>query len=509
MANALELLGQEVSDFCDSHLDAYNACIDNAAAAKALTSAALSELVEKFTTENYSFNYAMEIFVERYSDEISPILDDIISDNLPARNSRRTKKTDLAFSAYYAQSLIYKKEHDMNGLKTLLGERYAPLHNLYPLSYEIKSRYHKRCGDYDEALECDDYAITILEGSDITNYGLCISYASTVCMMFDKGFEVTKERAKRAAKYIETAIRYNPKYPKYHFLKGKLLYHANRSHPDPAVFDKAAQSAIDSIKIAQQALFSKGGVHVDSERKTYSALIRQIQWERNHRLEEATSQSTFKDMLPSEVRAAKEKVLKASRPKDCLPARPNLKPGDKHFFVCYCTEDFKSVFCDLIEMYARKIPFIYDESLMHGVDWLTQVRSYISNEDCLGVIFYISRHTITSGALEKEIRLVVQDFKDHRPYFCVNLEGDIPPSQILIEAIQESSSELLQKCGVNGNRICCFLQAFPDDGVFTPKYPQDGADSSNHFCDLLPAITKKFPSIRLAAGAENDLFSAV
>ena len=70
MANALELLGQEVSDFCDSHLDAYNACIDNAAAAKALTSVALSELAEKFTTENYSFNSAMEIFVERYSDEI-------------------------------------------------------------------------------------------------------------------------------------------------------------------------------------------------------------------------------------------------------------------------------------------------------------------------------------------------------------------------------------------------------------------------------------------------------
>jgi tetratricopeptide (TPR) repeat protein len=509
MAHSLEVLPQEVSAFCDSYLDAYDACIEDPVAAKDITAAALAELAVKFTTADYDFNYAMEIFVERYCDDIAPVLPEIVNDNLPARNSRRTKKTDLAFSAYYAQSLICKKEHDLNGLKALLGERYAPLHNLYPLSYEVKSRYHKRCGDYDEALECDDYAITILEGNGITNYGLCISYASTVCMMFDMGFEVTKDRAKRAAKYIETAIRYNPEYPKYHFLKGKLLYYANRSHPDPKVFDKAAQAAIDSIKTALQALFSKGGVHVDSERKTYSALIRQIQRERNHRMEETMSLFTFKDMLPSEVKTAKEKVLQAERAKDCLPMRPNLKPGDKYFFVCYCTEDFKSVFCDLIEMYSRKIPFIYDESLMHGVDWLSQVRSYISSEDCVGVIFYISRHTVTSGALEKEIRLVVHDFKDHRPYFCVNLEGDTPPSQILIEAIQENTSELLQKCGVDGNRICCFLQAFTDDGVFTPKYPQDGADSSSHFCDLLPAITKKFPSICLAAGAENDLFSPV
>ena len=359
--NSLATISEETRAFCDSYLDAYDTCIEDPAAAKELTAAALADLAGKFGTEAYSFNFAIEFFVEQYSDDISSLLPAIVSENIPARNSRRTKKSNIAFAAYYALSLIYKKEHNLTGLKSLLSEKYTPLNNLYPLCYEVKSRYHKRSEDYDEALECDEYAITVLEGMGIENFGLCISYASTVCMMFDKGYEVTKDRAKKAAKYIEQAIRNNPDYPKYHYLKGKLLYHANRSNPDFEIFDKAAQQAIASVKTALQALFSKGGVHVDSERKSYSSLVRQIQWERNHRLEETQNLSTFKDLLPSEVRNMKDQILGATRAKDCMPLRPNLKPGEKYFFICYCTEDFQSVFCDVVEIYSRKIPFVYDE----------------------------------------------------------------------------------------------------------------------------------------------------
>ena len=499
----------QITGFCDSYAEAYEQHAENPEKIKELTCAALAGLTKNYTTGEYTFNYALEIFTEQYYADIAPVLPSILSESLPSRKARITVKTNIAFAAYYALSLIYKKERNLEGLKTLLSEKYTPLCSLYPLAYEVKSRCHKRFGDYEEALECDDAAITILKGQHIINYGLYISYASTVCMMFDTGCLVSKTQAERAKEYIEEAISSNPEYPKYHYLKGKLLYYSNLNTPDTEAFLAIAKKAIASIETAQQKLFVKGGAHMEHERKSYFKLIRQIQLEMSHRQEEDASLSAFRDMSSHEVKDAKNRILACSRPADCKPPRPALKPGEKYFFICYCTEDFQSVFCDLVEMYSLKIPFQYDETLTHGKDWHSQVRSYISSENCAGVIFYISRHSITSAAFAWETNLVVNEFQGHKPYFCVNLEGEAPPSTHLIKAIQSTTAEKLQACGVNSDRICGFLQAFPDGGVFTPKSPQEDAASSSHFQGLIQAIRRTFPSISLTAVSSADLFSKV
>ena len=460
------------------------------------TTQCLGLIVQRFGTMSYAFNYIEDKFVEYFYDEgLELQLTRVLKEQLPAnpsrarRDSRVRARLNIAFAAYYALSLVYKKDRNMSRLRELADEEntgYSRAFQSYPLFHEVRSRFYKRDGRYRDALVADEVALRKLQSGGIDNYGVMISYASTVCSMLEQGENLSREEIRRAEGYIEKALAYNPSYAKYHYLKGRLLFYSSLDVQDPGIFEEAR----DCVYTALTVLDSEGN-HSLEETQLYKKLISQI--------DQRMSPNPFQELSEADVKRMKREVLAGEDPKTCGPEVPRLKRGDKYIFICYCSKDYQSVYCDLVELYRRKVPFQYDKALNVGIDWSEQVSKKMEHEDCVGALFFISKNTVLSEAVEQEIRFILnkqKESQDHRPlYFAVNLEGRTHPLDILFQVIQENSLEQLHRYHVDESRITTFLQAFPDKNPFASKLGEP--DSDAHLNSLYDSIRKTFPQLKL------------
>jgi len=454
----------------------------------------LSVITQEFSTETYSFNLAIEIFVETAYKNLSECLESILAN--ADFEDKDARVSNVNFAAYYALSLIYKKEGDYENLRHLLGEKYKPL-SRHPLYYEVHSRCYKRLDSYEQALSCDKRAINILGRKNIKNIALCISYASTVCSMLRKNIQtLTTEDIELAGKYIDEAIEFNPDYSKYYFLKAQFVFlSVYRNSPDIDTLETAKKEAyrlIDEIAdVVLYECYQDGNVFNESERSNYS-FFKQY-------MDDAINRKKSPRFVKSETELSKlkKKILSAENQdvctsNFCLPPIPSLHKNDKYFFVCYSSTDFKSVYCDLIELYKNKIPFKYDERLKHGIGWQEQVEKEISNENCVGVVFYLSKNILGSEAVYDEISIAQKYAKE---YFCVNLEGSNLPSRMLIDFIIETHKDNQSTYPITGERMKLFLNFFGDNFVFTHKFTQNGVDGIKHFEAYIDALADKFPQL--------------
>lgn len=451
-------------------------------------------ITREFTTENYSFNLAMDVFVEAAYKNLSECLMKIL-DNANFDNED-DDENDIYFAAYYGLSLIRKKQDDVDGLRELLDEKYL-VFSSYPLHYEVHSRYYKRVDDFKTALNCDKRAINILGRKKITNVALCISYASTVCTMLKrKDSSLSDDDIELAQQYIDAAIDFNPDYPKYYFLKAQLIFlsavHTGSQLP---LLEKAGKEAIKLIDeyadVILYELYHDRNVFVEKERAKYDAFKNYIEEIiKRKKSPRFTKSDEELDML-------KDKILMADNQDVCvssfmLPPIPALHGDDKYFFICYSSKDFKSVYCDLIELYKHKVPFKYDERLTHGVGWQDQIEKSVSSENCAGVVFYLSKNVLSSGAVCEEIKITKKHGKDS---CCVNLEGSTLPSLILTNLIIEKYKNDPTNYAIPGEQMRLFLDCFEDDQVFTHKFKENGPDGINHIDAFIDALLKRFPQI--------------
>lgn len=490
-----EALSLRVSAFIDSTHQSFLTASENTdpqAIAQA-TAGSLKNLAAEFGTSDYSFNYSIEHYVEHFCELIHDVLPRILSDYLPrhAALARPSEETDIAFVAYYAMSLIYKKEDKEEELRGLISDKYSLFTRMYPLAFEVRSRYFKRVRKYEEALESDEQAIEFLEAQDIQNYALGISYAATVCRMYEKGYAVEAYQSEYAERYINAAITYNPEYPKYHFLRGKLLLYSRRGIQDTEQFNAICDEALACVKKARRLQMGQPGAHFEKALREYNDLKVLIIQERSKRKD---SSLPFRHMSERELRESIQAVLSAREPKEVLPPNPNLKPGQKFIFISYSHQDFKSVYCDLLALYANKVPFQYDGGLPKGTRWDTEVHSFISKEECAGVVFFVGQNTVLSEAIERECRLVSENGKR---YFSVNLEGNMPPSKILMNSILRHGVEKCCSAHVDNDRMVSFLTTFHDDITFVPKDPVLGESGSDHIPELISSIRQTFPMLEI------------
>ena len=496
MSTAQEILKEKVDAFIVSVEKRFVAAMDHAEenALRQVTLDALYQLAENFGTSDYGFNLVLEHFVERFCDLITDYLPGILSSLMPKHAAfvSRSTDTDVAFVSYYALSLIYKKEDCQVLLRSLIDERYNFFTQLYPLAFEVRSRYYKRIHEYDNALEADELAIDFLKVKDITNYALCISYASTVCRMYEKGYTVENYQKDNAWLYIQNAISYNPQYPKYHFLKGKLHFYANRGMQDIEAFQICCSEAISCIKHARSLQMEQPGAHFNAALQEYNKLMTLITQESRKRTDQSLP---FIHLSEQELRQSIEKVLTANDKKECPPPNPNLKPGQKFVFISYSHLDFKSVYCDLWTLYAKKVPFQYDGGMPAGIRWDAEVHNYINREECVGVIFFISPHTLLSEAIEIECKLAREAQKSGKRYYCVNLAGDTVPSQILMQSIIANGVEGCNAANVDDERIKNFLNTFHDKAIFLAKRPELGPNGQAHIPELLSSLKTVFPEL--------------
>lgn len=453
----------------------------------------LARITKEYTTEDYRFNLAMDFFVEgaykNLSDCLVRILDRLDSNGEP---------TDVDFAAYYALSLIRKKEDDLEGLRLLLDEKYRAF-SRYPLYYEIYSRYYKRDRQFKEALGYDKRTIGILKMRGIRNIALYISYASTVCEMMKEGIDILRpDDLTLAEEYIESAICENPKYSKYYFVKAKFRFlSALYGAADISELEQAERDATDLIVGTADAVlwecYKDRNVFVEKERKKYEEFKDYMAEVIAEKKDPCFSKSNRK------LDELKEKILDAENQDVCasssfLPPIPNLRKDDKYFFVCYSSADFRSVYCDLIELYKNKIPFKYDERLTHGLGWQEQIKKGICNENCVGVVFYLSENSIGRPAICDEIDITAQNGK---AYFCVNLEGSKLPSQILIDWIVKHCREDGGGYAIDGEHMRVFLNFFRDNQVFVQKYRKNNPDGTVHIHAYIDALKRRFPELTI------------
>lgn len=489
-----QYIQENVKDFVDKILSNIKCNRDDEEARRNTVRESLLLITQKFTTEEYTFNLAMDILVEGAYKNLGDCLLAILEDS--DFDSDDDSALDVSFAAYYALSLIRKKECNIEGLRDLLDEKYYPL-SRYPLHYEVYSRYYKRVDDFKSAISCDKRAINILGRKNITNVALCISYASTVCTMLKRrDSSLCNEDIELAKKYIETAIEFNPNYPKYFFLKAQLIFlSAVYIGSELAVLEVAGKTAIKLIDeyadVILYELYHDRNVFLQKERAKYDEFKSYI----DEIIKRKKSPRFVK--TDAELDVLKKKILSAETQDVCvstlaLPPIPNLHQDDKYFFICYSSRDFKSVYCDLIELYKRKVPFRYDERLKHGKDWQSQIESGIKSENCAGVVFYLSKNVFSTSSVSQEINITKANKRGH---FCVNLEGSTLPSRILIDMIIEKYQNNTNDYAISGDLMYQFLDFFKDNDVFTHKFKENGPDGTIHIDAFIDALLSAFPQI--------------
>lgn len=456
--------------------------------------ASLQCLVTDFGTKGYGFNLAIERYSEQFHDAIQPYLDGILLEFMPDDpcGDPPQAESDLAFAAYYAISLCCKKENDLKRLEQLIDahNEWTSIMN-YPLAYEVLARYYKRTHDLPRALECDMQAIRFLKYSEEKkNCAVGISYASTVCRMYENGIDVTSTQWRLAREYIEDAIAFNPEYPKYYYLKGKLLYYSHRTERNIEIFEKVCEEALDYIDNAMRLQSRQQGKHQSHTLSEYQKMIQDIESDLERRQQQVLP---FQPMGSAELEAEIQKVLNSTTENYCRPKNPNLKPGQKFVFISYSHADYKSVYCDLLQLYARNICFRYDALLSAGKNWETEVHRYLCMEECVGVIFYISKNTPFSEAVERECNLL-KNQDESRFYFSVNLETELP-TKILMNCIADYINNKPEGKTITASRIINFLQTFHDDIKYIPK-PPEHCDGIMHIPSLIEELTDRDPELR-------------
>ncbi|MBR7165944.1 MAG: hypothetical protein IKD18_06660 [Clostridia bacterium] len=452
------------------------------------TKGALEKITDRFGTDEYAFNLALEYFVEKTFRSIVGALETILEFAiLSHKNKISVEKPD--FAAYYALSLIYKKTEDLKGLRRLTEEIYEEVFFDYPLYNEVFSRYYKRCRSlyaYRKALDHDGNAILRLKrDKKICNPGVYCSFASTVCMALEYDADILQDNELSCAlRYIKKAIAWNPRYPKYYYIKAKLEFFSGLSL-EGAKFDALCKRVLKGLQEAESYLVEKK-VYRRSERKEYQEFHRKV-WEIQDKRKHPRFTAT-----DAELEEAKKAVLEAPVQDQChqLPPVSDRREGDRYFFVCYSTLDFKSVYCDLLALYRRKVPFLYDKMIAAGNDWKDYVKNCIVDEHCVGAVFYLSKNMLDSPSFCEEIELVTGLKK---PYFCVNLEGKMPPSEILIDIVLKNCKLNKRPYSISGKQMRTLLDAFKDDDVYTSKF--GACDDTRHIDKYIFDITTRFEEL--------------
>ena len=91
---------------------------------------------------------------------------------------------------------------------------------------------------------------------------------------------------------------------------------------------------------------------------------------------------------------------------------------DNYFFVSYSSKDYKMVYTDIIKIQNAGVNTWYDRDMPAGFNWKQIAVKYMSPYSCVGVLFYLSENSLTSGSVLEEIAYAK---KLNKLCICINL----------------------------------------------------------------------------------------
>ena len=90
--------------------------------------------------------------------------------------------------------------------------------------------------------------------------------------------------------------------------------------------------------------------------------------------------------------------------------------NEQYLFISYSHIDYKEVFKDLIYLNEAGINVWYDRSLTPSKNWELDAEQFMVNYHCIGVLFYISKHSLASSSVYKEIKKTAQR---NKPFIAI------------------------------------------------------------------------------------------
>lgn len=151
-------------------------------------------------------------------------------------------------------------------------------------------------------------------------------------------------------------------------------------------------------------------------------------------------------------------AISASRSLGDLEAKYWPIPSDKDYvFVSYSHKDYKEVFADLWLLSEQRIPFWYDHSIQAGDDWSNNAEEHLSSYYCKGVVFYLSKNSLSSKSVIEELRFA---HKRGKSFFSINFpdrKGEVVCGQKTFESLSLVDEEAKALIDASFNERKLFL----------------------------------------------------
>lgn len=144
--------------------------------------------------------------------------------------------------------------------------------------------------------------------------------------------------------------------------------------------------------------------------------------------------------------------------------------NEDYYFVSYSHKDYKKVYRDIFLFQERGRNIWYDRGMVNGRSWEEIAQTYINKFHCLGVIFYISEHSLMSDAIHKEIEYAKSNGKN---CMFINLPAEASGGGKASDKKTLSAKEYLDeliKAGyeVDGEKYEYISDILPPEVIYTP-----------------------------------------
>lgn len=495
----------------------------------------LKDIVEYFGCHDYLFVLGVTKLEERHGKFMLPYLYEILDNYV---NFNEYFNEDIAFAAYYNIGLHYARYFEINELFDFITKNtYLEMFkNKYPLAYDGVGRYLSINGMVDRMYLLDLATIRNMKNLKISNpeyfkttkYGydqsgdnvaIKVGVAASICSMFEhqfvrgklglnleldnvghnkefqvdkikdmilsnEGYEIdesliSEETLDIGMDCIGQAIEYNPSYPKYPYLKAQLIFYKLLYKKEVVTFELYQEMK----KLLEKAKSLENSKANDYQLRCskYDVFLSRIETYMENSSQKRDS------VVDYEYFKQKDEII---RMQTCPPPQKRINPtvngDDPYAFISYSTQNFKSVYCDLLAFKRRGISFWYDAGVIPGEQWHRIVEQKIENASV--IICYLSADFIKSGAIYKELSLFK---KYNKPVIWVDLTGQKQISRIIIDVIRKSKVDTLNK--ISSNMLNVLTELLDDDIDMITREPDP--QSEIHVDRIKKVIENKFPNI--------------
>lgn len=191
--------------------------------------------------------------------------------------SKNTEDRDSYYTIYHLISYYYWENKRISLLSNLI-ETYAGFFDEYALSYQIQGRLDRNHKRYKDALNKDRIALSILKKKNIINNAVRYTSAASIANALENGYYnvLTEDDIAEAMDAAEAAIKQNPTYHKWYYLKAKLIiysidyYYKTQKRSKYANYQFIIEEAIDNLNKAIDCLDSTARTY-DSTKMKYDS----------------------------------------------------------------------------------------------------------------------------------------------------------------------------------------------------------------------------------------------